>query len=93
MTPKSLSNEEFGRIADELYETRIRPTVETEENIGKMLILDIITGDYEVDEMENSLAMNTRMLEKYPGKRLAGFRIGYDAVWSFGGYRLLPRKR
>ena len=93
MTQEHLSNEEFGRIADEVYETRIRPVVETDENIGKMLILDIITGDYEIDEMQNSLAMNKRMLTKYPAERLAGYRIGYDAIWSFGGYRPVPSKR
>jgi len=33
------------------------------------------------------------MRAKYPGERLAGFRIGYDAVHAFGGYRPMPSKR
>ncbi|GEM_PF-3998234 len=47
---------------DDWYDNHIRPVVETDENISKMLILDIITGDYEIDEMQNSHALNTRML-------------------------------
>ena len=86
MTYHEMSKQEWGRTASEFYQTRIRPHVETEENIGKMLILDVVTGDYEIDDMNNSLAMNKRMLAKHPGSRLAGFRIGYDAVQAFGGY-------
>jgi len=33
-----------------LYETTICQKVETEENIGKMVIVDIETGSYEVDK-------------------------------------------
>ncbi len=93
MTQPEISTEDFGRIADEFYQTRIRPVVETEENIGKMLILDVQSGDYEIDDMNNSLALNKRMLAKHPDSRLAGFRIGYDAVQAFGGYRPMPSKR
>ena len=93
MTQQEMSKEEFGRIADELYKTCIRPLVETEDNIGKLILINVNTGEYEIDEKQNSLAMNKRMLAKYPGKRLAGFRIGYDAVQAFGGYRPMPSKR
>jgi uncharacterized surface anchored protein len=45
-----LSREEVARHAKQLYESSIRQKVETEENIGKMIIIDIETGDYEVVE-------------------------------------------
>ena len=93
MIHHEMSKEEWGRAAAELYQTRIRPFVETNENLGKMLILDPVTGDYEIGDMSNSLAMNKRMLAAHPGSRLAGFRIGCDAVQAFGGYRPLPSKR
>ncbi len=93
MTQQQISKEETRRAAQDFYQTHIRPIVETEENIGKMLILDVATGDYEIDDMNNSLALNKRMLAKHPGNRLTGFRIGYDAVQAFGGYRPMPSKR
>ncbi len=93
MTQEPLSNEEFGRRADEMYDTRIRPLVETDENIGKIIIVDIETGDYAIEEKDTSFEARKRMRAKYPGERLAGFRIGYDAVHAFGGYRPMPSKR
>ena len=45
-----LSREEVARRAKQLYENGIRRKVEVEENIGKMVIIDIETGDYEVDK-------------------------------------------
>lgn len=44
------SLEEIGRRGQELYEQSIRPHVETEENIGKQIVIDIETGDYEIDD-------------------------------------------
>jgi hypothetical protein len=46
-----LSREEVGRRAKEIYENSIRQQVYTEQNIGKMVIIDIETGEYAVDEM------------------------------------------
>jgi hypothetical protein len=45
-----LSREEVAQRAKQLYESKIRQKVEVEENIGKMVIIDIETGDYEVDK-------------------------------------------
>jgi ABC-type enterochelin transport system substrate-binding protein len=41
-----LSREEVAQRAKQLYESSIRQQVEVEENIGKMVIIDIETGDY-----------------------------------------------
>ena len=32
-----------------LYEERLRDLLETEENIGKILVIDTASGDYEMD--------------------------------------------
>jgi hypothetical protein len=45
-----LSREEVAKRAKELYENGIRQQVKTAENIGKMVIIDIETGEYGVDE-------------------------------------------
>ena len=39
-----LSSEEVAKRAKELYDNGIRQQVETAENIGKMIIIDIETG-------------------------------------------------
>ena len=45
-----LSSEEVAKRAKELYNNIIRQQVETAENIGKMIIIDIETGEYAIDK-------------------------------------------
>ena len=45
------SKEEFARRGDEIYEIQVRPQVE-EGNRGKIVAIDIETGDFEVDKSE-----------------------------------------
>ena len=78
-----LSNEEVAKRAYQLYESGIRQKVEIEENIGKMVIINIETGDYEVDETGLQAAKNLRA--KSPYARLFGIRVGYNVAASFGG--------
>ena len=77
-----LSREEVARRAKHLYESSIRDQVEVEENIGKMVIIDIATGDYKVDE--NGLHAADYLSKKHPIARLFGIKIGYNVAASFG---------
>lgn len=79
-----LSREEVGKRARELYENGIRQQVETDENIGKMVIIDIETGEYAVDELGIESARYLR--KKNSLARLFGIRIGYKVAVSFNGY-------
>ncbi|MGI2906480.1 hypothetical protein [Tolypothrix sp. VBCCA 56010] len=79
-----LSREEVGRRAREIYENSIRQQVETEENIGKMVIIDIETGEYAVDKIGIESAHFLR--QKNPLARLYGIRIGYKVAVSFCGF-------
>ncbi|MBD2364384.1 hypothetical protein H6G36_24935 [Anabaena minutissima FACHB-250] len=78
-----LSSEEVGKRARELYENNIRQEVETEENIGKMVIIDIETGEYAVDNTGIESAHYLR--KKNPLARLFGIRIGYKVAAAFNG--------
>lgn len=78
-----LSREEVARQAKALYEQRIRAKVETEENIGKMVVIDIETGDFAIDT--EGIASARKLQEKHPNARLYGIRIGYNVAESLGG--------
>lgn len=78
-----LSHEEVAKRAKQIYESRIRQQVEFGDNIGKMVIIDIQTGDYEVDKMGLQAARN--LSAKNPNARLFGICIGYNVAASFGG--------
>jgi hypothetical protein len=76
------SKEEIVRRGEELYQRDIRPKVE-KGNRGKILIIDIETGDYELDD--DQLAAAHRALAKHPGAALYGMRIGYPSLAKIGG--------
>ncbi|WP_353929311.1 hypothetical protein WJM97_13390 [Okeanomitos corallinicola TIOX110] len=78
-----LSSEEVGKRAKELYENGIREQVETEENIGKMVIIDIETGEYAVDKTGRESAHYLTNKNRFA--RLFGIRIGYKVAVSFCG--------
>ena len=53
------SKEEFARRGDEIYDRDISPDVEPADE-GKFVVIDIETGEYEVDQDE--LAASDRLL-------------------------------
>lgn len=83
MRIKALPIGEIARRGQDLYGKSIRAQVETEENIGKQLVIDIETGVYEIDD--DGLVASRRLLATNPNAELYGTRIGYDAVYALGG--------
>src|SRR5438094_10610632 len=92
MTAKTrLSRQEIARRGEELYAHRIRPLVDTADNHGKIIVIDVETGEYEI--AENGLDASHRLLARRPDAPLLGLRIGLDAVEGFGGSSPQPVKR
>jgi hypothetical protein len=83
MANATISREDVGKRGRALYEQAIRAKVETPENIGKMVIIDVETGDYEVDA--TGIESARRLRARHPQGRLFGMRIGYNVAESFGG--------
>lgn len=77
------SSEEIVRRGEEMYAERLRGVVETDENVGKIVVIDTETGEYEIDD--DPLAASRRALAKHPGAAIYAVRIGYDYVYGFGG--------
>lgn len=76
--------EEVGRRGEELYRQSIRQKVETEANIGKMVIIDVDTGDYEVGN-EMGIEAALKLQAKRKDAVLYGIRIGYNVAAALGG--------
>ena len=75
--------EDIGRRGEALYAQDIRARVETPENIGKMLIIDVDTGEYIVEEKGVIASLIIRA--KRPDALLYGLRIGYNVTATIGG--------
>ena len=78
------SMEEVAARAGEMYANGIQQQVETNDNIGKMLTIDVETGEYFIDRtgVEGMMLLKS----KRPTARLFTLRIGYSAAVGFGGF-------
>ncbi|MBO0350269.1 hypothetical protein J0895_14365 [Phormidium pseudopriestleyi FRX01] len=76
------SKEEFARLGDEIYEYKVRPEVE-KGNYGKIVAIDLETGDFEVDASE--IAACDRLEATHPDAQIWIVRIGSGYVRRFGG--------
>ncbi len=90
MPHSRFSNDEIDRRGQALYDEKIRIQVETPENIGKQIVIDIETGDYEVGE--DGLKVSRHLMSKHPGAALYSLRVGFNAVYTIGGV-LTPTTR
>ena len=81
--PAQVSGEEIGRRGQEIYETHLRTLLETDENIGKIVSIDIESGDYEI--ADDLVIAGRRLQQRHPAARIYGKRIGYNAVYAVGG--------
>ena len=69
--------EVFARMGDEIYENKVRPLVE-EGNKGKIVAIDIETGDYAVDK--NTLYASRQLIDKNPDAQVWCIRVEYEGV-------------
>jgi len=76
------SKEEFAQRGDQIYETQIRQRVES-GNRGKVVAIDLETGDFEVDMREISAC--DRLETRHPDAQIWIVRIGSRHVRRFGG--------
>ncbi len=76
------SKEEFAERGDRLYQTQVRSQVEV-GNQGKIVAIDLDTGDFEVDSRE--IAACDRLEARQPDAQIWIVRIGSRYVRRFGG--------
>ena len=74
--------EEVEARGEAIYAEQLRERVEA-ENKGKFLVIDIETGNYEIDA--DDLQATMRALAKRPAAVLYGLRIGYPTAYRLGG--------
>lgn len=82
-TTLRFSREEVVRRGEALYESTVRALVETSENIGKIVSIDIESGDYAIDADPIKAGVAVRL--RHPDAILYGKRIGYAAAFAIGG--------
>jgi hypothetical protein len=75
-----------GTLAEEIYQTKIRPIVEP-THVGEIVSIDVTSGDYELGLTVTEAV--DRLACRQPYGDFYSFRVGYDAV---AGIRRAPRR-
>ena len=81
------SQDEHAQRGDEIYERTVVPHLRPEDQ-GKLVLIDVESGDYEMDRNENT-AFN-RLLARRPDAQVWLRRVGFDYVHRFGLRRVRP---
>ena len=66
---------------EKIYEERIKALVEPEK-IGKFIVIDIDSGDFEVDA--KILVASRRLRERHPDSVLYRVKVGLGAAYRMG---------
>lgn len=82
MSQTNYSAEEITLRGQEIYDRQLRDRVEP-LHTGKFLVVDIATGDHEIDT--DSLAASDRLLGRQPDATLYYVRVGFPAAHRLGG--------
>ena len=76
------TKEEIVSRGKSIYDQQIREKVEPQHN-GKFLVLDIETGEFEIDA--DSVAAVERATAKHPDPALYLLRVGFPTAVKLGG--------
>jgi len=75
------SKEEFAQRGDELYERKVRPNIDIDDE-GKFVVIDIDTGDYEIDIDE--LDAYDRLIARHLEAQVWVMQVGSRYARRFG---------
>jgi len=88
MPTDSFPEDEVVQRGRALYEQKIRAAVDTAENKGKMLVINLETGAWEMDA--DDVAAAQRAKAHFGDALLFSMRIGHSAAYRIGGGFLWP---
>ena len=86
MADRELTAEEIAERGEAIYERDLRPLVE-EAHRNRFLVLDIDSGDYEIDD--DDLKASDRLLLRRPHGLSYGLRIGHRTAYKLLSPRLV----
>jgi len=84
MSHPRLSSYEIAKLGEQIYERDLAPSIDKTANLGKLLSIDVETGDYEIGD-DDSIEAPLRLHARHPGAAVYTLRIGYNAVDTLGG--------
>lgn len=79
-----LTGDALWKRGQEIYNTRIREAVETEENIGKLISINVDDETFIVNDDRDARPLMA-FRQANPDASILILRIGYNVAYTFGG--------
>ena len=73
----------FAEKGEKIYAEAIKPHINLEKERGKFVVIDVETGDYEIDKRD--IVATLRLRDRHPGAMTYGIRVGFLAAYRMGG--------
>ena len=67
-----------------LYERQLRRLLATPENLGKLLMIDVDSGDYELGEDGNDVEVYQMLRSRHPAAQVFSLKVGYRTADAVG---------
>lgn len=83
MSVSQAEKDEIYRLGESIYRQQLQQFVDTEENRGKVLVLDIDSNDFEIDA--DQVTASRRLRQRRPESRRYALRIGYPSLYKVAG--------
>ncbi len=90
----SVDQEAAKAISDKgkrIYEETIKPLIDIEKEKGKFVVIDVETGDYEIDKKD--IVASRRLRERHPGILTYAVRVGFPTAYRMTGMKIQRSKR
>ena len=81
MSAADYTGDEIVRLGEAVYDRSIRSEVEA-GNKGKFLVINVETGEYEMDE--DDLVASKRAKNRFPEAPLFAMRVGFSTTYNLG---------
>ena len=88
----SAQDKDVGAIGRALYKDKILKTLDEKADKGKLVVIDVNSGEYEIADGTNpddDIAALERMGTRRPDAVTWAERVGYPAVYSMPSIRIL----
>ena len=67
-----------------IYERQLRKHLAIPENMGKLLMIDVDTGDYEIGEDGNDVELFRNLRARHPQAKVFSLKVGFRTADAVG---------
>ena len=89
MSARQKSDQEIADFCEKLYRERIKPLIKYEEDRGKFVVIDVNSGDYEIDQKD--AVATRRLIDQRSDAYTYAIRIGRPTAYRMTGLKTRNR--